>query len=191
MKKKTGALTGILGTLIICLLCGLNRTFASKPETELPTSPAATAASLPTDTAPAPAVEAATATKSASAIPSILPVDVTGNLEEKGFTCSEVEEQQGYYVRDCEKNRMFVTVYGREVLSVDFIDAITLEGNGADFLAFIATIPFVENSELQQQARSWVEENSGSKETSTTINGVYFLLQSQSDTARLQIGELK
>lgn len=183
MKKKSGPLAGILVLLIACLLCGLNRIFASEPEAETVSS---TAASQPSDTAPAP-----TATQPSQAVMSIIPVDVTGNLEAKGFTCSEVQQGQSYYIRDCKKDGMTVSVYGRDLFSVDFIEAVTFDGNAADFLGFIATIPFVDDSDLQTQARAWVESNVTNPEATTVINEITFSILSNAQVVTLEIGELK
>ena len=98
-------------------------------------------------------------------LPGLMPADVTVNLEQRGFACSTVEQEQLYYVRTCDKNTagysLHVEIYGREPFSVDFIESTVLQFGtpdidfAASFLGFMATMPY--DGAVQQEARDWVE----------------------------------
>jgi hypothetical protein len=98
-------------------------------------------------------------------LPGLKPADVTVNLEQRGFTCSSVEQGQLYYVRTCNKDTvgysLHVEIYGRELFSVDFIDSTVLQyatpdiDFAASFLGFMATMPY--DGAVQDESRSWVE----------------------------------
>lgn len=118
-------------------------------------------------------------------------MDVTGNLEAKGFTCSAPEKGQNYYDRLCENEGISVLIYGRELFSVDLIDVSAFDENAVNLLSFIATIPFVENQDLQTEAKTWVENNIKSQEATTIIDNVTFSIYSNGQVVTLEIGELK
>lgn len=94
-----------------------------------------------------------------------MPADVTVNLEERGFVCKPVWQGELYYVRTCEKSAgeylLRADIYGRELLSVDYIDSAALQYTdpknefAASFLGFMATMPF--DGAQPQDARGWVE----------------------------------
>jgi len=98
-------------------------------------------------------------------LPGLKPADVTVNLEQRGFTCSSVEQGQLYYTRVCNKDTadysLHVEIYGRELFSVDFIDSTVLQyatpdnGFAASFLGFMATMPY--DGAVQDESRGWVE----------------------------------
>ena len=168
-----------------------------KAVTSTPTGPTETP--RPTKT-PAP-------TRPSSLIPGIMPADVTLNLEKRfAMECGSIVESGGYYSKFCDRLNssaaITATVYGRKITSVDFITAtasqfITPDSSlPIDFLGFIATIPFIDNPALQQQADNWVTINVQNltdeyKELETDINGVHFKLRGISTAATLEIGELK
>ena len=145
-----------------------------------------------------------TATEEVTALlPGLMPADVTVNLEQLGFTCGSVDQGQLYYVRTCNKDTadysMHVEVYGRELLSVDFIDSTILQYDtpdyelAASFLGFMATMPY--DGAVQQEARNWVET------TVSTIRvlgdmaekafaGVNYRLKGISTSITLEMGDL-
>jgi hypothetical protein len=125
----------------------------SPTETIIPTiAPSNTPAPTPTE-------------KISAFLPGLKPADVTVNLEQRGFTCSSVEQGQLYYTRVCNKDTadysLHVEIYGRELFSVDFIDSTVLQyatpdnGFAASFLGFMATMPY--DGAVQDESRSWVE----------------------------------
>lgn len=178
---------GCVSLFMLCCLCsvpiGLLNTSKSTPEvtktfvaevtpTEIVTAVPLTETLVPTiasSNTPAPTPTE----KSKAMLPGLMPADVTVNLEQRGFTCTSVEQGQLYYVRSCDKNTndysLHVEIYGRELFSVDFIDSTVLQHNNPDyefaasFLGFMATMPY--DGALQQEARSWVEA------TVSTIKG--------------------
>ena len=93
-------------------------------------------------------------------------------------------------------------VYGRGIVSVDFITAAALQFEDPDpnlsevFLGFVATIPFVSDTAMQDQARNWVIENiryvdGSNKEIATDINNIHFNLRGFPSAVTLEIGDLK
>lgn len=141
-------------------------------------------------------------------IPGIIPADVTINLENKGFDCSSVEQGELYYFRTCNKDydviaTLHAEVYGRGLLSVDFISATAMQfvvpanpDTAASFLGYVATSPFVGDSALQEQARTWVEANTAKivgdgVAIETTINRIHFVLSGLPSAVTLDIGDLK
>lgn len=98
-------------------------------------------------------------------LPGLMPADVTGNLEQRGFTCSSAEQGQLYYTRTCKQDSaaysLHVDIYGQSFLSVDLIESVALQFANPDnelaasFLGFMATMPY--DGALPKEARSWVE----------------------------------
>jgi hypothetical protein len=109
---------------------------------------------------------ALTPTEKVSAIiPGLKPADVTVNLEQRGFTCSSVQQGQLYYSRTCNKDTgnysVRVDIFGRELFSIDFIDSSVIQFANVDnelsatYLGFIATMPY--DGAVQQESRNWVK----------------------------------
>lgn len=107
-----------------------------------------------------------TATEEVKALlPGLMPADVTVNLEQRGFTCGNVEQGHLYYTRTCTKDTvdysLRVDIYGREAFSIDLIESSALQFTNPDkafaasFLGFIATMPY--DGAVQEEARNWVE----------------------------------
>ncbi len=137
---------------------------------EIPTSTPEPPTAIPSATE---TIHVPTPTEKISALlPGLNPADVTVNLEERGFTCSSVEQSQLYYTRICDKDTadysLHVEIYGRELFSVDFIDSTISQYTpdyelAASFLGFMATMPY--DGALQEESRIWVEA------TAPTIKG--------------------
>jgi hypothetical protein len=101
-------------------------------------------------------------------------VDITGNLEDLGFECDGPHQLQTLQEWVCERgtfspDNIFVSVLGASASQIRSVDASYLHVSGdlsaaADFLGFIATIPYEDASPADAQA--WVEANiSGSADT--------------------------
>lgn len=205
-------LWSIVGVVVIFAFANIFKTATAKPP-----APAPTATSAPTQTPAPTAIPADTATSAplptfvpatvAPFIPAIYQADVTINLEKRfGMECSETIEGDGYYSHSCRKGsdaaEIFVTVYGRGIVSVDFITASVSQFNApdpllsADILKFVATIPFVEDDALQKESAVWVEAGTPTfsadyQEIETDINNIHFKLRGTSANVTLEIGELK
>lgn len=190
MKKKTSTLLAVSTLLaFVCLVavCAISNMFGDKDR-------ASTITPIPAS------VTKETAAPSAL-LPNIQPADVTINLENKGLVCAEVKQSQNYYVRTCEKtagdNSIFVEIYGRQLLSVDFISATVIQAGAVnnelsmEFLGFVATIPFVDDDNSQEKAKAWVIENVQNPASNTTINGILFEIEGLENAVTLNIGEIK
>lgn len=100
-------------------------------------------------------------------IPGLAFPDITFNLKDRGFTCTDTFNKlpSGLYTWTCERNdptfTSIVTVYSRTINNVDLIEAdVALYANPDDqiailILGFIATMPYTGST--PDQARSWVE----------------------------------
>jgi len=140
--------------------------------------------------------------KAKALLPGLMPADVTVNLEKRGFTCGKVEQGQLYYVRTCNKNTsaysLHVEIYGRELFSVDFIEATILQDTpdydlAASFLGFMATMPY--DGAVQKEARSWVESTVPTIQKQGDIAekvfaGVTYRLKGISTAITLEMGDL-
>lgn len=190
VKKKTSPLLAVSTLLVfVCLVavCAISNMFGDKDRASIITP---TPRSVTKETAAPPAL-----------LPNIQPADVTINLENKGLACAEVNQSQNYYVRTCEKtvgdNSIFVEIYGKQLLSVDFISATVIQPGAVnnqlstEFLGFVATIPFVNDDGSQEKAKSWVIENVQNPASKTTINGVLFEIEGLETAVTLNIGEIK
>ena len=145
-----------------------------------------------------------TATEEATALlPGLMPADVTVNLEQRGFTCGTVDQGQLYYIRSCDLDTadysLHVEIYGRELLSVDFIDSTVLQYTSPDyefaasFLGFMATMPY--DGAVQQEARNWVETTvltiKGQGDMAErAFAGVTYRLKGISTAITLEMGDL-
>lgn len=191
MKKKI--LPIFIAILAVCACLSFALASASKKGDVTPT--VAVVEIQPTETpaaTEAPAIPAA--------IPGILPADVIINLENKGLECGEVTQPVDYYIRTCKRETsngmLFVEVYGRELLSVDFISATVTQFTvdkslPAEFFGYVSTIPFVDDASLQDQAKTWASETAPLLAGETTINGVRFEISGVETAVTLEIGLLK
>jgi hypothetical protein len=162
----------------------------SHPVTDTPTE-----TTLPTIT---------TAPTAAPRVPGLSPIDVTLNLEDRDFTCSEPERGDLYFTRFCRLEEPLYTfevgVYGRELFTVDLIEAIALQFTSAPsddiaapFLGFVATMPYDGSSPLD--ARTWVEENiyaltEAGNELTAEFGDVQYRLSGIPTSRILEIGAL-
>jgi hypothetical protein len=133
-------------------------------------------------------------------IPNIQPADVTLNLEERfGMTCGDVEFGVDYNIRTCEKAGILrADVYGRELFSVDFIEAgyVDITPNletAKAYMSFVASLPFIGDEASQQLAMDWVasEITLSKVNKETDINGIHFYLLNSPTFIVLSIGDLK
>ena len=145
-----------------------------------------------------------TATEEATALlPGLMPADVTVNLEQRGFTCGTVDQGQLYYIRSCDLDTadysLHVEIYGRELLSVDFIDSTVLQYTSPDyefaasFLGFMATMPY--DGAVQEEARNWVESTISTIKVQgdmaeKTFAGVTYRLKGLPTFITLEMGDL-
>jgi hypothetical protein len=132
------------------------------------------------------------------------------NLEQKNFTCNDVQstEDNGvtYYSWTCSRDSAGIYYYvqftGRTLLSLDTIEATITQATpdqskSQDFLGYMATFGFIGSSADQQQARAWTESAipTLSRKTgdskSTTINNVDLLLYGPQTAVTLVIGNSK
>jgi hypothetical protein len=134
------------------------------------------------------------------------PVDVTVNLEQRGFTCTSVDKGVVYYERTCKREEpsiylFYVVVSGREPFIVDFIETSVLQFTNPDvkiaspLMGFMATMPY--DGATPEDARAWVENTmpaltgkpGDAKEM--MFGGVKYLLGGSPPTAfTLEMGEL-
>jgi hypothetical protein len=172
-KNKLFVIASLL--IVLCCICSLMRTagesigggnvsgFTSTPQpfratTSSPTIP-------PTKTPQATVTP--TSVPIVVGIPGLTFPDVTFNLRERGFTCTDTFNKlpSGLYTWTCERNdptfTSIVTVYSRTIDTVDLIEAdVALYASPDDqiailILGFIATMPYTGST--PDQARSWVE----------------------------------
>lgn len=115
--------------------------------------------------------------------------------------CGDILEGNNGYSHFCNRigspAALSVIVYGRKITSVDFIIANVAQQSDPDpaipsrFLGFVATIPFVDQPALQDQASQWVQSNItkvGSGDIETDINNIHFSLSGTSTAMFLEIG---
>lgn len=169
------------------------------PTTRPTNTPRPTARPRPTNT-PRP-----TATpRIPAAVPGLWPRDVTGNMEDRGFACTDVREGELYYVWSCTRSleavMLQVDVYGRSLTSVDLIEATILQFNtpddslSAEFLGFVSTMPY--DGADPEAARAWVTntlptlQGAGDVRTAT-FGGVEYQLYGIPTARTLEIGTLQ
>jgi hypothetical protein len=179
----------ILAVCFVCLCLITRRTPQGSPE--------------PVSTVPE-RTERITPTASRSAgIPNLAPADIRLNLEQRGFTCSNAQEVDKVIIWECEKRIndtiMTVSYFSDRIITVNGIEAVILQMGSPsqeiaqEFLGFIATLPFIEAEEKQEDARNWVETTIptlSSAEQSATWSGVDFLLTGNNSAIILRIGEM-
>lgn len=133
----------------------------TRTPTPLPPPPTATGTPEPTGTptmTPTPLP--------AAALPELGPPDLTLNLKEKGFTCTQAQERKlfdlTYFVWCCPGStagvRMTASAYARRLATVDYVSAKVYFSDAAiaaPFLGFVATLPYAGSQPVA--ARQWVE----------------------------------
>jgi hypothetical protein len=131
-------------------------------------------------------------------IPGLLPVDVYGNLEYEGLTCegpNSIGADEVWWT--CEGSDLsaeyMVEIRGPDSSNVRLVEATVLsfdpsatEETAADFLGFVATVPYKGSN--PEEARLWVEENADTtRPVSTEIGGVEYVLSGSGDVRILEI----
>ena len=130
---------------------------------------------------PSPAKRSENPYNAVETIPGIAAVDLHGNLTDRGFSLDK-DLGSSMSTWTCEQRTSSylyeATVYGRGPTEITRISAMVqdystgnLDAMAAEFLGFIATMPY--DGASPAQARSWVESNVN-RNTSTVIGGVKF-----------------
>ena len=190
------------GILLVSLCIGVSLGSHESQTTTVTSTPtlAATSTSLPATSTPTRQPKS-TSTPVATmptlrwgVISGIAPADVTVNLENRGFSCTSVEEgAAGGYYRSCKAvigNADFrVDVYGDRPLEVGMIEVNVTSADGnalspaviSPVLEFVSTIPFIDHPDLQNEAKQWVRVhlqslNSSKQPQSGKIGQVYIEL---------------
>lgn len=186
-KRKPWLLYVIGSTVAVILLCcavafilrvadltvrkiGLLPTYTptlTRTPTPLPPPPTATeaptATGTPEPTGTATPIPTPVAT---AALPELGPPDLTINLENRGFTCTQAEEREAfalaYFVWSCKADEagihMTASAYARRLATVDYVSAKVYFPDAqiaAPFLGFVATLPYAGAQPVE--ARAWVE----------------------------------
>jgi hypothetical protein len=125
-------------------------------------------------------------------------VDVYGNLENEGFTCEGPDPIGGDEVWwTCELSDLsadyMVEIWGPDADSVRLVEATVLNFDpsttnetAADFLGYVATVPYKGSN--PEEAQLWVEENADTtRPVSTTIGGVEYVLSGSGESRILEI----
>ena len=133
------------------------------------------------------------------------PVNVTVNLEQQKFTCTQVKKGVMYYERTCLKGlpstALFqVVISGREPFIVDFIEASVRQSENPDtkivteFLSFMGSMSY--DGATPEDARQWVENTiptlSGKPDEAqeAVFGGVKYVLSGPPMVLTLEMGEL-
>jgi len=130
----------------------------------------------------------ATTEQEQEVIPGLAPVDVYGNLEDRGWECDGPISREPLDAFDCFLDGSLAQV---TITTTSGGDVIGLFGEVYDpvdyeWLAFLATAPY-EGSE-PDAARAWVEENVAAGSGEETFGGVTYRLESSAEFRRLVIG---
>ena len=164
----------------------------------------ATETPRPTDLPTHVPTEIPSPTKITGLLPGLQPADVKVNLEDRQFTCSSVNQGELYFSWICKRTganyELNVQIYGRTLLTVDYIVAMALQfGDPSDevaaaFLGFMATMPY--DGAHQEEARAWVEEalptlRGQGDLRKKTFGGVEYQLFGIPTARTLKIGDLK
>jgi hypothetical protein len=98
-------------------------------------------------------------------IPGLTTGDLTARLKQKGFDCLQPEKGELYYVRTCnleDSNSLIrVDIYGREMLSIDFVESGVLQYDSPDpeyalaFFGYMSKLPYTNSK--PQEAYQWVK----------------------------------
>lgn len=123
-------------------------------------------------------------------IPGIAAVDLTGNLEKRGFTVTkrlDLEQNEWKCRLKIGQTDFLAEAFGSSASEITVISAIALGPQNelaVEFLQFIATLPFDGNNPVF--AKKWVARNFG-KNATTTINSCEFRLSSSEFASILRI----
>jgi len=113
---------------------------------------------------------------SSPTIPGLTAADVTGNLERRGLDCTGIRiESGGTATWFCSGSAGQVTVRGTSPTRIRAVNAAAFgsDRQAADFLGFVATVPY--DGAQPQSARAWVESQVASG-GSTSFGGARFQL---------------
>jgi len=138
-------------------------------------------------------------------LPGVSPVNVTVNLEQQKFTCTQVKKGAAYYERTCLKGLpstvLFqVVISGREPFIVDFIKASVRQNENPDnkiaseFLSFMGTMSY--DGAIPEDAKAWVETTIPTLSANpddaqeAVFGGVKYVLSGPPRALTLEMGEL-
>jgi hypothetical protein len=106
-------------------------------------------------------------TSQPAGLPGLMPADITVNLQQKGFECTNADSIDNSFVWACSRQAadvlLRVEIYSNSLLAVDTLDASAIFfGNpdddlASEFLGFLATLPY--DGAQPDAARQWVESN--------------------------------
>ena len=199
-KSNIKSVALVITIFFICVCCVILR-IPSPPKSSI--KPTSTRVVIENTHTPIPQ-NTSTPQSLPAAIPGLQPADVTVNLEERDFTCSEVEQGQIYYTRTCKREEenivsMIVVIYGSELFTVDLIETTVfqfvnpLTEMAAPLLGFMATMPYT--NAVPEDARAWVEtELKIYKDLTDVTNdfaGVPYHLYGPLTAITLEMGDLK
>lgn len=102
-------------------------------------------------------------------IPGIHPSDITVNLEDREFDCTKAnpveDEATTHYIWYCDREyasgvQLHVGIFSSTLQTVDQITADVVADPDSEitkeFLTYLATFPFIDNGEMQENAKVWV-----------------------------------
>lgn len=203
--RARNLLLGIAALIVVCIIAGIAIAMTpSAPKTTQPASIAQATSTLQkasTISANTP-VPADTSVK--GYIPGLLAADVTVNLKNRGFTCTDATKLKSFWTWTCKHETSAaaydVVMYARDVNSIDYVDANALQFTSPDdqfaidFLGYIASIPY--DNANPAKAQEWVKTTIPTLKGvgdvhETTISGVRFRLFGIPTARTLEIGELK
>lgn len=180
-------------------------TNTASAQTNTPVPPTPTATSRPTEAPPTPVPTARNTEPPATGlIPGLTPADVTLNMEERNFDCTNAERGQLYYTWVCTRENtaytLRVDVYARVLATVDYVSATAIQYGtpdddfAASFLGFVATLPY--DGAEPENARAWVESTlptlTGEGDVRTrTFGDVLYQLYGIPTARFLEMGDLK
>jgi hypothetical protein len=136
-------------------------------------------------------------------IPGLTTGDITASLKQKGFSCLQPEKGELYYVRTCnleDKNSLIrVDIYGREMLSIDFVESGVLQYDSPDpkyalaFFMYMSKLPYTNSK--PEEANQWVSTTFPTLKgqgdiREKTIGNVKFSLNGIPTMYRFVIGDL-
>lgn len=187
-KSKTGCISGclkfgVIGVVVLVLIVVLLRDPNSTPK---PNTDSASPA--PVDTPARPAASA-----SAPVIPGLLPVDVYGNLTNKGFIKTgptQIDDMVEWQLVSKSTDHEFtVEIFGRSASTVHKVNALVINFGtqntdvlARDFLAYVATLQY--DGASPNDAKQWVVDNV-SQNAATTIGSVTFEMFANTPRARI------
>lgn len=185
MSRKRKALIG--GVIIFAAMVAVSPKSGSSAPADTPSpSPTQVAAvSTPTPSATATAsvdVTPEPAVAEQENIPGLAAVDLTANLEDRGFDCtSQLDLGNVVYQCDLFHNGLEeATAYGDSPTELHSVYGLASGDPKVveTFLAYIATLPY--DGSKPHVARDWVHTNFGKEDAETSIGGVTFQLSNNS-----------